>query len=310
MPKFQVSKSITVDAPMDRVFEALVDFRTWTTWSPWLIVEPSAKVTVSENHSGVGATYHWVGEVTGEGQIKHRKLEPNSLIEDDLHFIKPFKSYADVVFRLAAAGQGTKITWSMDSSLPWFLFWMVPMMKTLLGMDYGRGLAMFKEWIETGSVASQVTVHGIERTKGFRMIGIAASSPVEQIGPSMEKTFGQAQAELQRLGISQDGGTVSVYTKFNMKEGVFDYISGCIVPDSVRIPTDSKLQSWTLPDCQVFRVEHRGSYKHLGNAWSVANQLARYKKLKQSRIGTYEVYRTVPPVPEQELVTDIFLPLK
>jgi hypothetical protein len=60
----------------------------------------------------------------------------------------------------------------------------------------------------------------------------------------------------------------------------------------------------------MFRVEHIGAYKHLGNAWSIAKQVVRYKKMKQCRVGTYEIYRTVPPTPEQELVTDIYLPLK
>jgi hypothetical protein len=310
MPKFHISRSIVVSAPAKQVFDALSDFRTWTTWSPWLIAEPEAKVTISENSSSVGSTYSWVGNMTGEGKLKHRKLDPHVLIEDDLNFIKPFKSYANVVFRLAAENQGTKVTWEMDSSLPWFLFFMVPMMKTLLGMDYARGLTMFKEWIETGSITSKTKVHGIEQASSFRMLGIASSCSVDQVSASMEKAFSQAQDEFKRLGISMDHGMISVYTKFHVKEGVFEYISGYIVPESTEIPSSSKLQSWSLPAGKVFRVEHVGRYQHLGNPWSIANQIVRYKKLKQSKVGTYEIYRTIPPTPEAELVTDIYLPLK
>ncbi len=310
MPRFQVTRSVVVHAPVDSVFDKLADYQTWTTWSPWLISEPDAKVTVSTPSNTLGATYAWSGEVTGAGQLQHKKLEPGSLIEDDLNFIKPFKSYAKVVFELSPVAEGTKVIWSMDSSLPWFLFWMVPMMKTFIGMDYARGLAMFKEWLETGVIRSQVNVAGVEQTQAFRMAGIAGSSSVDQVGSAMEKTFAQAESEFKRAGIRIDGEMVSVYTKFRIKEGIFDYISGYIIPANVEIPSNSRLKTWSLPTEKVFRVQHVGSYRHLGNGWSVANQLVRHKKLKQSRCGTYEIYRTVPPTPEQELVTDIYLPLK
>lgn len=310
MPKFQVTRSIVVNASAEQVYGALADFNTWTTWSPWLIAEPEAAVTVSPDSSSVGSTYAWAGTITGQGKLQHRKLVPHVLIEDDLNFVKPFKSYADVIFRLSAEASGTKVTWSMNSSMPWFLFFMVPMMKTLIGMDYSRGLAMFKEWLETGNITSQTTIHGIESAKPFRMVGIAASCAVDQVSVSMEQSFGQTHSELERLKIPMDGEMISVYTKFRVKEAIFEYISGYIVPEHVQVPEGSPLKSWTLPTTRVFRVEHRGAYQHLGNAWSIANQLVRFKKLKQHSAGTYEIYRTVPPVADAALVTDVFLPLR
>lgn len=44
----------------------------------------------------------------------------------------------------------------MDGKLPYFMFFMVKMMKNWIGMDYERGLAMLKEFIETGEVISRV----------------------------------------------------------------------------------------------------------------------------------------------------------
>ncbi len=54
-----------------------------------------------------------------------------------------------------------------------------------------------------------------------------------------------------------------------------------------------------------------GNYDHLGNSWSAANQYARYRKLKQSKVGTFEIYRNTPnDTAPAELRTDIFLPLR
>lgn len=311
MPKIQLERSILIKAEPQRVFEVLADYQTWTTWSPWLIADPEATVTVSKNPAAVGSTYHWIGTVTGEGQLEHKLLKPGQLIEDELNFIKPFKSFAKTAFHLRPEQAATRVSWTMDTSLPWFMFWMVPMMKTFIGMDYQRGLTMLKDWMETGAIPSKSKVHGSEKVEPFRMAGIAASSPVDTVGPAMDKTFAAARSAFKSLGIPINSDMISVYTKFRIKEGIFEYICGYVIPDDVQIPAGSNLTVWKMPTSKAFRVEHIGSYRHLGNGWSIANQVARYRKLKQCRTGTYEIYRTTPPqTPEAELVTDIYLPLK
>ncbi len=311
MPKFQLTRTAVIDAAPEKVFQAIADYRTWSTWSPWLISDPEATVTISENPSSVGSTYHWTGTVTGEGELEHRELQPNQLIKDDLTFIKPFKSLAKTDFQFRPDRQGTHVAWSMDSSLPWFLFWMIPMVKTFVGMDYQRGLNMLKDLIETGSIPSKTKIHGVEPVQAFRMAGVVGSSPVDSVGTAMDATFAKAQAAFKQHGLPMSGAMISVYTKFNVKAGVFDYISGYIIPSDIQIPAGSGLTTWELSASKAFRVEHIGAYRHLGNGWSAANQIVRYRKLKQGRSGTYEIYRNTPAdTADADLVTDIYLPLR
>ena len=90
----------------------------------------------------------------------------------------------------------------------------------------------------------------------------------------------------------------------------FEFTAGYAIPEaSSFIP--SGLSEWSLPASNALRVEHVGSYEHLGNAWSAANQIARYRKLKQCKLGTFEIYRNSPrETPESELRTDVYLPLR
>jgi hypothetical protein len=187
MPKYNVERTIQIEAEPSRVFETLADYRTWTTWSPWLIADPAAKVTVSSNPNSVGSTYRWEGELTGEGRIEHKQLEPYRLIDDELTFIKPFKSVAKTTLCFRPEYGGTHVTWSMNGHMPWFLFWMIPIMKTFIGMDYARGLTMIKEWIETGTIQSKTIVHGIETVGSIRMAGISSSCSIDEISRSMEQ---------------------------------------------------------------------------------------------------------------------------
>jgi hypothetical protein len=311
MSKYHIERSVVIEADPQRVYQFVADYSTWTTWSPWLIAEPTAHVTVSKDPSSVGSRYSWQGDITGQGELEHKRLVPGELVEDELRFIKPFKSICKTSFHLAREGDGTRLSWTMDASMPWFLFWMIPMMKTFIGMDYQRGLNMLKEWIETGAIASKTNVHGSEQVGPIRMAGIAGNCRVNDVGPSMERAFEQAKKEFSNAGLPTNLGMISVYTKFRINEGVFEYISGYLIPEGVTTPATSQLKTWRLPACNAFRVEHIGAYRHLGNGWSVANQLCRFRKLKQQRIGTYEIYRTTPQDgPENTIRTDIYLPLR
>ena len=158
MPKYQIDKSIVIQSDPERIYDVVADYNTWTTWSPWLIAEPMAKVTVTDDSSSIGSRYAWLGDITGQGELEHKQLKPAELVEDELRFIKPFKTICKTAFHLKREGSGTRLSWTMDASLPWFLFWMVPMMKTLIGMDYQRGLTMLKDLIETGNIPANFLI--------------------------------------------------------------------------------------------------------------------------------------------------------
>ena len=124
MPKMHIEKSISIDAPVDKVFKVLNDYNTWSTWSPWLIMEPDAEVKVEEG----GKAYSWNGKLVGSGEMKMTAEDVNKSLHMDLTFLTPWKSQAKVWFEFESDGDKTKVTWFMDSSLPFFLFWMKKMM--------------------------------------------------------------------------------------------------------------------------------------------------------------------------------------
>jgi effector-binding domain-containing protein len=103
---------------------------------------------------------------------------------------------------------------------------------------------------------------------------------------------------------------ISVYHKMTPKTQTLDFTAGYLYPKALEgVPTH--LSQWSLPKTQAFRVDHIGDYGHLGNAWSAANQHVRYKKMKQSKVGTFELYKNSPDdTPPEYLLTEVYLPLK
>ncbi|MCA9247583.1 MAG: SRPBCC family protein [Planctomycetales bacterium] len=309
MARFHVQRSTHINASAEKVFETVADFGTWSTWSPWLCCEPAAEVTVTESPNTVSSVYTWRGEIVGQGEIEHRRLDAPRHIEEELRFIKPFPSKSKVTFDIKPSGEGTEITWDMHGSLPWFLFWMRSQMVAMIGMDYERGLKMLKEWIETGEVLSQTVVHGVEPVGPLRVAGVRNRCSLADIGASMTAAFDAAVNALPKHGLPLDGEPISVYHQFDLAKQTCEYTSGFAVPESASVP--SELSTWSLPQGRALHVEHGGRYEHLGNSWSAAQMHMRYKKLKPNKCGAFEIYRNDPcATPPAELRTDIFLPLK
>ena len=311
MPVWNVQKSIEINAPVSKVYQMVSDYRTWTSWSPWLIAEPQAKVDISDRSNQVGSTYHWSGTVVGEGKLEHVRLEQDRLVEAQLSFLRPMKSVCKTDFKLEAIGDRTRLVWSIDGNLPWYLFFLTPMVKTMVGMDYQRGITMIAELAETGRISSKTEVLGIESISSLRIAGFKAQSSVYSTNQSMEQMLPKLQDEYREQGMPKEGSMVAVYTQFNVKKEFFDYILGIAIPDSLLIPTQSKLTEWKNPACRALHVRHTGSYKHLGNAWSVANRIANHQKLKLNRSACFEIYTNSPvDTPEESLQTDLYLPLR
>lgn len=310
MPKFSVAESITIKASPQQVYDTVADFGTWTTWSPWLCQEPDAKVVVSDSANSVGSGYQWHGEIVGQGEMEHKDLQPGTRIVQDLRFLKPWKSQAGVTWNFAAADGGTHATWTMQGSLPWFMFWMKNMMSGLIGMDYARGLRMLKEYVESGSVLSATTVKGVETVGPFRMIGVRRSASMDDLGPVMESAIAEACEKLSVANVQHNGEVMAAYHDLDFKTRVFDFSTGFVVSDST--PDVPGLSTWSCPQVQAMTLDHIGRYENLGNAWSSGYQQIRFRKLKQNRrMATFERYANSPENTQpDDLLTHLYLPLK
>lgn len=306
MPKLNVDRSIKIDAPVADVFSKLNDFNHWQPWSPWLIQEPDAKVTVAEDTK----SYSWEGNRIGSGQMKIENEEENKSIHYDLQFLKPWKSKAKTWFEFAEDGDGTKVTWYMDSSLPWFMFWMKNQMNAFIGMDYERGLSMLKDYVEKGSVPSSVDLKGVQSFGPAQFVAKSTSTTIEEMGPAMEKDLGELMGWAAENG-GYNGYPITVYHKWDMVNRRVEYTTGVPVDE---LPGELKAGFTTLniPEIQTYTVTHEGEYKHLGNAWSTGMNLSQNKVFKGSKSQhPFELYVSDPKETKpEELVTEIRFPIK
>ncbi|HEX7187684.1 MAG TPA: SRPBCC family protein [Actinomycetes bacterium] len=150
--KYTVERSATIAAPPARIYEELVDFHRWTTWSPWEDLDPQLQRTYSGPESGVGAVYAWSGNrKAGKGQMAIREATEPSKVGIDLEFVKPFKASNDTVFTIEPEGSGSRVTWTLTGKKTAMtkVMGIFTSMDKMVGPDFEKGLARLKAVTET-----------------------------------------------------------------------------------------------------------------------------------------------------------------
>jgi predicted transcriptional regulator YdeE len=307
MPKTHVERSIIISANLEKVKSIVSDFNHWKAWSPWFILEPDAKDTISNG----GKMHEWEGKRIGSGIIKV-VAEHENVINYDLQFLKPWKSQSTSDFILEKIDDNTtKLVWTMNGSLPFFMFWMKTMMERLISMDYDRGLLMLKDYIEKGKVEAKLEFLGESEYAGCQFVGVKSECTIETIGEVM-------QADFQKLGKfsseNQDlvtGEIFSIYHKFDFNKNRIIYTSGVGVKSLPKdLPAGFIVDN--IPATKLHSVRHIGPYPLSGNAWGAIMAMDRAKEIaKNKKIPPMEFYRNSPlETDPKDLISDICMPIK
>jgi hypothetical protein len=146
----RVQRTTNIQAPPEKVFAFLDDFRRWALWSPYEKLDPSMKRTLSGAASGKGAVYEWAGNAkAGQGRMEITDASP-SRVTIKLDFFKPFEGHHTAEFTLEATGDSTNITWAMYGPQSYLCKVMSIFfsMDRMVGKEFEAGLANLKSIAE------------------------------------------------------------------------------------------------------------------------------------------------------------------
>ena len=307
--KYQISRSTVIDADIASVRSLITDFNQWNRWSPWTIAEPDCKISVEGYDGEPGHMMCWDGEIIGSGTNTLVELD-DSILRYDLVFLKPFKSKAAVSFELERSGDSTKVTWNMDSSMPFFLFFMVNMMKALIEMDYDRGLRMLKEIAEKGEVKAVTKNEGRRSFDGFSYVGIKRRVRIDEMKKHMPKDFEKIVQDVVKDAGKGAKHWLSLYPKFHAKTREMTYIAAVSDEQLEGVDLGPEYVRGELKSGDVLEISHQGSFDFIGNAWSMGMMYVRAKKMKQRGIP-FEYYHNNPlETPEEDVRASVFFQVK
>jgi Polyketide cyclase / dehydrase and lipid transport len=147
-----VERSAVIAAGPGQIFPFVNDFHKFNAWSPWAARDPAVRYAFAGPDQGTGAEMTWQSEKLGSGRQQIVASVPDERVVTSLEFGDMGGAQAN--FALAQEGDATRVTWSLDTNLPYnpVARWFGLMFPRWIGADYDDGLARLKNLVEKGAV--------------------------------------------------------------------------------------------------------------------------------------------------------------
>ena len=144
-PKFTVVRSVSINAPPEKVYALVADPRGWKAWSVWNQRDPAMEITYSGPPSGAGAAWAWKSKTEGDGKMSFTAAEPDKRVAYNLYF-PDFGTTSKGDLTFTPEGSATKVNWTMNGDMgsnPLFR-WIALFADKMVGKDFEAGLAGLK----------------------------------------------------------------------------------------------------------------------------------------------------------------------
>jgi len=146
----EVSRSIVIDAPPEKVFPYVNNLKRHAEWSPWAKIDPETKWSYQGPDRGVGQKVMWSSDhrEVGTGSQTIVESVENRRVATELDFGD--MGTAKAWFRLQPEDSGTRISWDFatDAGNNPVMRWMGLMFDRWIGEAYDKGLTSLKQAVE------------------------------------------------------------------------------------------------------------------------------------------------------------------
>jgi len=309
----RIEVSVEIDAHPATVFAQINDFRRFSQWSPWSSTDPDVNISYSGARRGEGAIMNWNGAVIGSGRqviIESRPYERVAIT------MNPDETGEAMSWFDLAPGIGTTIVtrnFEIDFGMNVVGRYFAPLMGGVVAREYHDGLIRLKELAEglpAADFGNLEVEHLVVEATDIAYLPSSSRPEPAAISEALGKAYFQILTFIADNGLSSAGAPLSIHRPYRGSELGFD---AAIPLRGVNASTPRETvgvritQSYAGP---VIRVRHTGSYAGLT---ATHRKISAYlAALGLERDGAaWESYVSDPgKVPERELQTDIFYPIR
>lgn len=310
--KFEITKSMQVNAPAAYVFEEVNDLQKWGNWSYWHSLDPQTELTYSDQKSGKGATYSWKSDKTGEGKLVVTESTPSASIAADLFFMEAAEP-SKASYKFEPNGEGTNVTmsFSTDFGMNPIMRWMgAVMFPSEMEKAFDYNLSKLKEIAEAKPKFSIAISE--EEAKPMSYVGISTTMSFEDpaaISNQMAKSYGELMGALTKAKVEMAGHPFALYPKWDETTKTMEMVCALPVAEGAKIPAKYKIMQ--NPGGKVVKAIHMGNYDNMMGTHEQLAQYIEYKKLLFNG-APWEVYVTDPMMEKDtaKWVTEIYYPVQ
>lgn len=285
--KVQVERSITVNASNEVVKTQLADFKFFQEkWSPWSGKDSAMKTTFEGETGMPGSKYSWKGnKEVGTGSMELIAINGDTILQKII-FTEPHPSGGDVYLIAKANGNATNVTWGMKFEVGFFMRAMMLFMNMdkMIGADYEKGLAKFKEIMEASSNESVSTV---KTYNGFEIkeviwpervyFGKKATVALDKLNEFYAENFPKIFNDAINNKLEHTGPPSSIFYTYDEEKKQ----TQCTAVISV--PNGQQLKGWekfNVPGTNLaLHIAYNGSYDKITTAHKALNDYIKEKGL-------------------------------
>jgi len=125
---------------------------------------------------------------------------------------------------------------------------------------------------------------------------------------TLVKAFKRVNDGLGKLGIKPDGPPMTIYTDPN--DDGFSFQAAVPVKTAPNLPAGSDLKLGKSPEGRALRFVHRGSYDSVEATYEAITDRLDEKHLEARELIVEQYRKDLATTPEDDLVIDIYVPLK
>lgn len=311
---FEVQRTRTINAPVSVVYENVIDFKNWESWSSWAEADPDMKITLAEQTRGINGSYTWEDK-DGIGTMKTLDTKANETIIQEMQFAEFPKS--EVTWNLKPNGNNkTDVTWKINGKdLPFgfkaFAVFMGGMEKQI-GPNYERSLEKLDSILVADMKKYDITVSGVTQHSGGFYLYNTTSCKMEDFKTKMQEMMPQIGAYAATNNVTMAGKPFVIYHKWDEANNAVMF--SCCIPTTSKIVTeDPNVLTGQLDPFKAVKTILKGDYENLKETWEKTMSYIATNNLEQIETGPMiESYLTDPiSVPNPaEWITEIYIAVK
>lgn len=146
---YSAQRSVTINAPVEKVFPLVANHKEWKRWSIWNQRDPNMLMTYSGPEMAAGSKWSWKSKSEGNGGMEFSAVEANKRVGYILTMEDMTPATGDLKF--TTEGAATKVSWDINGNAgmnPVFR-WFGLFMDKMIGPDFEAGLKNLKKLAES-----------------------------------------------------------------------------------------------------------------------------------------------------------------
>jgi len=313
--EYTVTRTRTINAPAQVIYNKVNDYKTWESWSSWAKKDPDLKITLPELTKGEGASYTWEDK-DGIGTMTTVETNTNKSISQVMQIGDYPKSNVSWKFTPNKDGS-TDVSWSISGKdLPFDFKAYTAIMGSMdkqIGPDYERSLEMLDSILILDMKKYSIVVdkETTQHSGGFYIYNTAATT-FQDFQTKMATMLPQVVNYANKNNITMAGAPYILYHKWDEENNAVMF--SCCVPTTAKVITTSNtILTGQLQPFKAVKTTLNGDYSNLKEAWEKATKAIAKSGLEQNENGpNIEAYLNLPAntANPADLKTEIYIAVK